>query len=146
MDLDEFRRVHSELVEHYQFIEHHLEGIYSALQDKYFYDGLVEVEKDNIPRLIHRILSIQQKNGEVVLSEEDLSRINNAYERRNFWCHNCYVDLVFDRKTGGPSHLNDVKAMMSDLVEAKSLRDELFERKLSYMERKRKNSKDGVYW
>ena len=42
--------------------------------------------------------------------------------------------------------MDDIKAMMSDLVEAKSLRDELFERKQSYMERKRKNSKDGVFW
>lgn len=33
MTLDEFRKKHSELIEHYQFIEHHLEGIYAGLED-----------------------------------------------------------------------------------------------------------------
>ena len=40
MDLKEFRIAHSTLIEHYQFIEAHLEGIYAAVSDQPFLDGI----------------------------------------------------------------------------------------------------------
>lgn len=36
MTLDKFRVLHSTLVEHYQFVELHLEGIYAAVFRKSF--------------------------------------------------------------------------------------------------------------
>ena len=41
MDLIEFRIAHSTLMEHYQFIERELEGIYAALSRKSFCMGLL---------------------------------------------------------------------------------------------------------
>ena len=43
MTLEKFRVNHSRLVEHYQFIEHNLEGIYAAVCGEYFYGGLLNV-------------------------------------------------------------------------------------------------------
>lgn len=135
MTIEEFRLLHSELIEHYQFIEHHLEGIYSSLQgEKSFYEGLLEVENDNIPRLLKRIKAIQDGRGVIVISEEDSNLIEQMCSRRNFWCHNCYVDMVFDRKTGGPRKETDIKKMRSDLQEAQKLRDYLFDKKIHYMD------------
>ncbi len=44
MDLQQFRIAHSTLMEHYQFIERELEGIYAALSGKSLYIGLKDVE------------------------------------------------------------------------------------------------------
>ncbi len=48
MNIDKFRIMHSTIIEHYQFIEHHLEGIYATLCEKNFLLGLEDVEKSNI--------------------------------------------------------------------------------------------------
>lgn len=130
MTLEEFRLTHSELIEQYQFIEHHLEGIYSCLNgDKSFYEGMLEVERDTIPRLLNRIRTIQTEKGNIVLTEEELKTIEEICDSRNFWCHNCYVDLSFDYRTGDPRNAFDIKKMLKDLVEAKAIRDWLFKKK-----------------
>lgn len=51
MNLEEFRIAHSTLMEHYQFVERELEGIYAALSGKPFYFGLMDVEKFGISKL-----------------------------------------------------------------------------------------------
>ena len=71
MDLKEFRILHSELIEHYQFIEYHLECIYAAFQEgESFVDNLKIVDKDSILNLVERILLLQKKTKRIVLSEE----------------------------------------------------------------------------
>lgn len=138
MTLEEFRRIHSELIEQYQFIEHHLEGIYSCLcEDKSFYDGLLEVEKDTIHRLLDRIRAKQNESGMILLADAELEKIEGICSRRNFWCHNCYVDLVFDYKTGGPKRPIDIEQMLQDLAEANEIRGELFKKKESLLRNKR---------
>ena len=54
MVLKEFRINHSTLIEHYQFIEAHLEGIYAALSGKSFADGIREIEKDKRTELYNK--------------------------------------------------------------------------------------------
>lgn len=138
MTLDEFRLTHSELIEHYQFIEHHLEGIFAFLQGKdHFEKGMQEVENDNIPRLLKKIKETQDEYGEIALSKEDFDLLERLCARRNFWCHNCYVDMVFDRMTEGPKKENDVEKMKEDLREAQRVRNYLFETKIKVLEKMR---------
>lgn len=135
LTLDEFRLKHSELIEHYQFIEHHLEDIYADIQGKKdFYGGLMDVEKDNIPRLRKKLLELQEKTGIPILSEMDCAQLEEICGRRNFWCHNCYVDIVFDAWTAGPKKPQDIKQMEMDYVKAKQMRDYLFVRKIQLKE------------
>ncbi len=61
MNLNEFRITHSTVMEHYQFIERELEGIYAALSGKRFYAGLIDVEKFSI----NKIISILQEKKNV---------------------------------------------------------------------------------
>ena len=55
MVLKEFRIHHSTLIEHYQFIEAHLDGIYAAISGKPFLDGIKEVEKDSLSGVVREI-------------------------------------------------------------------------------------------
>ncbi|MDE7427844.1 MAG: hypothetical protein K2N00_01005 [Lachnospiraceae bacterium] len=45
MNLSEFRIAHSIVMEHFQFIEMHLEGIYAALSGRSFYEGLKDTRE-----------------------------------------------------------------------------------------------------
>lgn len=61
MDLQQFRIAHSTLMEHYQFIERELEGIYAALSGKSLYIGLKDVETFSINKVI-RMVQEQEKS------------------------------------------------------------------------------------
>ena len=61
MTLEKFRILHSTLVEHYQFIEAHLEGIYAAVSGKTLLEGLKDVEKDSIHRILKAIKKAEKE-------------------------------------------------------------------------------------
>ena len=130
MDLKEFRIHHSTLIEHYQFIEAHLEGIYATVSGKPFLDGIKEVEKGSLSSVIREIMEIERRQDLTIFTEEDYAQLRELTERRNFWCHCCYFDLTFDRKTGGPAKVRDVQQLFDDLRDAESWRDRLFRKKI----------------
>ena len=126
MVLKEFRITHSTLIEHYQFIEAHLEGIYAAISDKSFLDGVKEVERDSLGGVIREIREAEREKGIRVFTEEEYSTLRQITERRNFWCHCCYFELSFDLKTGGPARVRDVQVLFEDLKTAEQWREQLF--------------------
>ena len=139
MVLKEFRITHSTLIEHYQFIEAHLEGIYAAISDKSFLDGVKEVERDSLGGVIREIREAEREKGIRVFTEEEYSTLRQITERRNFWCHCCYFELSFDLKTGGPARVRDVQVLFEDLKTAEQWREQLFRKKLELLEKKHKN-------
>ncbi len=130
MIFNEFRRMHSELIEHYQYIEHNLEGLYASICKAPFLIGLREVDKDNISALIRKIDAIQAERQLVILSEEEINRLNAVRDRRNFWCHNCYVTLHLDLAPKGLVDQETAQMLMNDYYEAEEVRQLLFDRKL----------------
>lgn len=127
MTLEKFRIMHSELIEHYQFIEMHLEAICAYLSGKPFIQGLKDVEASNIAHLVREIKKYESERNISVLSAEDYDRIEAIRVRRNFWCHDCYTKMVFDAKTWGPKRETDRKALIDDSMEARDLRGKLFQ-------------------
>ena len=134
MNLSEFRTAHSIAMEHYQFIEMHLEGIYAALSGRSFYEGLKEVERYNISRIIIMIQEQEERNKKRVILDSEYEDLKSIYQRRNFWTHSCYTNMVFDRKTGGPKKETDIRQLYQDTREAEQMRDLLFEKKIKLME------------
>lgn len=134
MNLSEFRTAHSIVMEHYQFIEMHLEGIYAALSGRSFYEGLKEVERYNISRIIIMIQEQEKRNNKRVILDSEYEDLRSIYQRRNFWTHSCYINMVFDRKTGGPKKESDIRQLYQDTREAEQMRDILFEKKIKLME------------
>lgn len=134
MNLSEFRTAYSIVMEHYQFIEMHLEGIYAALSGRSFYEGLKEVERYNIGRIIIMIQEQEKLNRKKVILDSEYENLKAIYQRRNFWTHSCYTNMVFDRKTGGPKKETDIRQLYQDTREAEQMRDLLFEKKIKLME------------
>ncbi len=137
MVLKEFRITHSTLIEHYQFIEAHLEGIYAAISGKPFLDGVKDVEKNSISGVVREIRELEKEKRMQVFSEDEYTQLRQIIERRNFWCHCCYFEMSFDLKTGGPARVRDVQTLFEDLKTAEHWREQLFHKKIDLLEQKR---------
>lgn len=141
MVLKEFRITHSTLIEHYQFIEAHLEGMYAAVSEKPFADGIKEVEKDSLSGVIRELKDLERTKNITLFTAEEYARLRQLVERRNFWAHCCYFELPFDLQTGAPARVRDVKLLLDDLKTAEQWRELLFQKKLSLLkDRKSKNA------
>lgn len=127
MTLEKFRIMHSELIEHYQFIEMHMEAICAYLSGKPFIQGLEDVETSNIAHLVREIKKYEKEKNVSVFSADDYDRVEAMRIRRNFWCHDCYTKMVFDAETWGPKREKDRKALIDDTLEARDLREKLFQ-------------------
>jgi hypothetical protein len=136
MTLEKFRILHSTLIEHYQYMEGHLEGLYAVVSEKDFSDALKDVEKDGLAGILRDILRLEREQGIDVLSDEECAQLQDVFTRRNFWCHNCYFDMVFDRQTGGPAKVRDVEQLLQDLKEAEQWRERLLEKKLAFLKQR----------
>ena len=132
MTIEQFRIMHSTLIEHYQYIELHLEGIYASLSAKNFISGLEDVETCNIHKIVLEIQKIESEKNLSIISQDIYNRIEQARLRRNYWCHNCYVDMVF-QLNGEPKKDEDIKRLLRDAREAEDLRDVLFHLKQPFI-------------
>ena len=136
MVLKEFRIAHSTLIEHYQFIESHLEGIYAAVLDKPFRDGIKEIERDSLSGVVREIKELEQDKKITLFTGEEYKQLRQIIDRRNFWCHCCYYELAFDLKTGGPARVQDEQDLLADLQTAEQWREKLFQKKVALLEEK----------
>ena len=136
MLLEKFRITHSTLIEHYQFIEAHLEGIYAAILDKPLLVGLREIERDSLSGVVREIRDLEREKKIKIFTDEEYNQLRRIIERRNFWCHSCYYDLCFDRKTGGLAKVQDVQALIEDLQTAEQWREQLFQKKVDLLTKK----------
>lgn len=84
MVLKEFRIAHSTLIEHYQFIEAHLEGIYAAIMDKPFRDGIKEIERDSLSGVVREIRELEQDKRITVFSDDEYKQLRQIIDRRKF--------------------------------------------------------------
>jgi len=136
MVLKEFRITHSTLIEHYQFIEAHLEGIYAAISDKPFMDGIREIEKDSLSGVVRELRELERLKGIQILTGEEYKQLRQLIERRNFWCHCCYFEMSFDLQTGNPARVRDIQDLMEDLQTAEQWREKLYRKKLDLLKQK----------
>lgn len=136
MTLEKFRILHSTLIEHYQFMEAHLEGIYAAVSDKPFAVGVMEIERDTMGGVIREIRDLELEKGIRIFNAQEYERLRQIIERRNYWCHCCYFEMAFDLETGGPAKVRDIQALMDDLKVAEGWREQLYNRKMSLLKKK----------
>lgn len=135
--LREFRILHSELIENYQYIEHELEGIYAELSKDDFIEAIGEVLNDTVGKLLKKISDLQNDRHIYILSDELIERIREATKNRNFWCHSCYIDLPV-RSDYEDEVLDEVFApVKADLKEASEIRQILFKLKMENVKLKR---------
>lgn len=98
MENNEFRIYHANIIEQYQMIEHDLEGLYGLLDFGSFKELTSRVENDTMGELIRKVRFLINKKEINYLSKEDFSNLEDIRNDRNYWCHECYLDILKDNE------------------------------------------------
>lgn len=93
MTLEEFRIRHSEIIEQYQLIEHHLEGIFGLIGNGDFDELTRRVENDTMGELIRKVRFMVKENNINLINKDDFNILEEIRDERNYWCHQCYLDI-----------------------------------------------------
>lgn len=96
MDFDVFKLFHSETIMYFQCIENDLKWIYSYLcvGDKYdIYDSL---DGNTLGQIINKLKDIDLSDGKPFISLSDYDFLKQMKEKRNYWCHQAYVDFIYE--------------------------------------------------
>ncbi len=95
MTREEFRIRHSELIHHVQCIEHDLRIIYAAMKPGDFTENLGDLERANLGKIVKELEKLDYSDGHPDLSQPDYDLLDVIREKRNYWCHECYLDFVY---------------------------------------------------
>lgn len=93
MTLDEFRIAHSNIIALYQGLEFNLKRICSILSDKGFIASMDDLERDSMGSVIRELVKLTKDNDTLRLSDTAYEVLNKFREKRNYWCHQCYLDI-----------------------------------------------------
>ena len=123
---DQFRVNHSKLIEQYQLIEFHLEGLFAIMQDNgtNFEELAKRVENDAMGELIRKVKFLSVKlNFENILNKELFNALYKIRDDRNYYCHENYLidkndSYKVNRKTTIEQDLNYVTNVNKELKEA----------------------------
>ena len=130
MTLEEFRIKHSEIIEQYQLVEHHLEGIFALIANGDFEELAHRVENDTMGELIRKVRFMVKENNIGLIDKNDFSVLEEIRDERNYWCHQCYLDI----KKSGNESINIYKRINIELIKVKNMNLKLRDvfKKLSY--------------
>ena len=95
---DQFKVLHSEIIEYFQCIEYDLKRIYAGMStDDYddFDDAMDMLENSNLGNTFRKLRKLDHSDGDPWLSESDYEQLNRIRELRNYWVHQCYLDYVY---------------------------------------------------
>ena len=103
MTKQEFQIIHSEIIEHFQIIEFNLKKMCSLFKCLIFKDNSFErymalfskIENDTIGYLIAELKKLQKEADVTIFSDSDYELLEKVRKSRNYWCHNCFEDIIF---------------------------------------------------
>ena len=91
MDRNQFKLIHSELIQQVQCVESNLKIIYAAMHKGNFNNNLKSVEKMNLGKIARELEDLDNSDGMPEFSEEEYNTIDAIREIRNYSCHKCYL-------------------------------------------------------
>lgn len=93
--LDRFRKLHSEIIEYYQCIEHDMRRIYSAMCSDDFDDCMDELKELNWGVVLNKLRKLDNSDGDPYFTDDEYATLDDMRTQRNYWCHQCYLDWVY---------------------------------------------------
>lgn len=106
MEVKEYRINHSKIIEEYQFIEFHLEGLFALMQGKGndFKELAHRVENDAMGELIRKVkFLVRECKYDDILTKQDFKNLDQIRDDRNYYCHENFLKTIFDNKNNPKS-------------------------------------------
>ena len=90
-----FKTMHSEIIKYYQCIEYDMKRIYSTMASDDYFDCMDMLDGKNWGEILNRLRKLDNSDNDPFFSEEEYALLDEIRERRNYWCHQCYLDYVY---------------------------------------------------
>ena len=98
MTIEQFKQLHSETIMYCQAIEHDLKWIYSYMHKGNQYESFETLSKTTLGALVKKLKELDNSDKEPFISNDDYNFLKQMTEKRNYWCHQCYIDFIYDDK------------------------------------------------
>ena len=95
MDLNQFKLIHSELIQQVQCVENDLKLIYAAMRKGQFSDNFKCVQNMNLGKIARKLEELDNSDNMPEFSVEYYNTIDEIRGIRNYWCHQCYLDFIY---------------------------------------------------
>lgn len=95
MTFEQFRILHSETIAYFQLIENDLKWIYSMMHKGDINNNYDSLDKRNLGFIIKELKELDYSAGTPFISKDDYNFLNQMREKRNYWCHQAYIDFMY---------------------------------------------------
>lgn len=96
LSFEQFKIFHSETILCCQLIEHDLKWIYAYMHKGDQYENFDKLEKTTLGMLVKKLKELDNSSGELFISNDDYNFLKQMTEKRNFWCHQCFIEFMYE--------------------------------------------------
>ena len=79
-----------------QTIEHDLKWIYSYMHIGNQYENFEALSKTTLVALVKKLKELDNSDKDPFISNNDYNFLKQMIEKRNYWCHQCYIGFIYD--------------------------------------------------
>ena len=131
MDYIEFKVQHSELIMYCQIIENDLKWIYSFMHKGKPNQTRNQVSDLSLGQIVKELKYLDGSDGVFWISEETYDFLLHMSKARNYWCHQCYIDFVYNKEGWDSKEYEDVcKKLKKQHDRFKEIFEQVEQRKL----------------
>lgn len=98
--LERFEAMHSEIIRYFQCIEYDMKRIYSGMSADNYFDCMDMLDGKNWGVILNKLKELDHSDDDPYFIDEDYKLLDEIRERRNYWCHQCYLDYVYISDNG----------------------------------------------
>ena len=127
MEIDEYRVYHSKVIEQYQLVEYHLEGLFAIMlsDGDNFLELAKRVENDAMGELIRKVkFLVKQYNYSNIITKNDINLLYKIRDDRNYYCHENYLKMRYAEKHNEPEERTK-ESIKNDLKMCEELNNKL---------------------
>ena len=81
-----------------QAIEHDRKWIYSYMHIGNQHENFETLSKTTFGALVKKLKELDNSDKDPFISNDDYNFLKQMTEKRNYWCHQCYIDFIYDDK------------------------------------------------
>ena len=93
--IEKFQKLHSEIIEYFQCIEYDMKRIYSAMSSDDFDENMDWLANNNWGVVLNKLKKLDNSDDDPFFNDDEYSLLDEIRDRRNYWCHQCYLDWVY---------------------------------------------------
>lgn len=114
LNTNQFMLYHSEVIECCQTIEYDLKVIFAYMRKGNPSENFAELNKTTLGSIIQRLKKLDESDGKPYFSKNDYDFLNKLTAKRNYWCHQCYLDFVYIDNYLYSKEYSDVCSKLTD--------------------------------